>query len=164
MKYSQSIIMINDTIAKLQNDINDNPNKYLKDNRINEKAIISKLNISKKIANNGWIEKSDIDNLVSNKNIKIKHGDNKCSFYLTNNRNNEIGFVKKMKINYIIKDNQISVVFYFVFTGDYLEFINLLDFNFVLTFDIDISNINTVIKLINNGKVINSNYYKVVNL
>lgn len=162
MEYLQTVSMINDTMKNLQNDINNNPMKYLKNDKFNEKAITAKLNVSKKILNDGWINPSDFKGLLD-KNVHLKQGDNKCNFYLINNKNKKIGFVKKVQINYIIKNNCINVLFSFVFSGDYLEFKSLLlNFDFVLKSSLDISNVNTIIKLLNNGDTMNLNYYKVV--
>lgn len=163
MKYLQTIDIINETIERLQKDINDNPIKYLKKNKFNEKIFIEKLNYIEKSIHGCWMEKSDLKFLTRDNKIKILNGKgNKlCNFYLCNDKGKTLAIINKINVNYIINNDNVNLIFEFQVDGDYLDFKHIFNIKRTLAYEIDISSIGVYLLLTNPNNKTSTNEYKV---
>ena len=152
MKYIETVNLIKQKVNLMQQNIINNPRKYIKDNKICYEIICNKLlhNVEKSLVNS-WIEQCELNELIKDKKIKLKCSRKKNNniYSLIDNKGNQIVITNKIKmVNHFEKDN-IKIIFVLSMEGDVLNFDYLFNNSNITYSKIDIKYIAVYLKLIN---------------
>ena len=163
MKYSETLEVINEVVKLMQDDIYENPCKYLKGDKIDIDNISLKvINNIKKHLTPSWIDESDFHLLSQDKHIKLITDKKKKSivYKLVDNNGHECILSNEIATYYKYDNDNLILYIIFPIKGEYLEFNYILDniINYQVI-NIDLSVLATYLAMCNK-KAVNNRYLK----
>lgn len=151
MEYKDTLVFIDDQIVKLQKDIENNPLKYIKNDRINLLKFELSLtyNISKHISD-CWIHEGYIKQLIGTNKIEVSIKKHKTSYIYTlrNDKNKYLIIYNDFNVKVKRTKSNLYIYIYFFIEGDIIEFNDILSqIKYRFKYNLDISGLSVYTSL-----------------